>query len=185
MGTSGVGSASGSWLGLSGPTFRASHGASAMGWSLAVPGALFLWPITCTKMAFISKFMTFLAPCWAFSQWMRCTAFVACLAWATLGSVAIAFHKLECLDLIYGCCCCNSTIGFLLVEAFHCHLVLLGTICGLICDILSLLLQSDPLLTSKCFVTWKATLSYILFSQLQFGTGIFLPDLWYIDLTGQ
>ena len=38
MDTSGIGSASRSWLGLSGPTLRMPHGAPAMGWSLAVLG---------------------------------------------------------------------------------------------------------------------------------------------------
>ena len=185
MGTSGVGSASGSWLGLSGPTFRASHGASAMGWSLAVPGALFLWPITCTKMAFISKFMTFLAPCWAFSQWMRCTAFVACLAWATLGSVAIAFHKLECLDLIYGCCCCNSTIGFLWLKPFIVILCSLAQYVAWYVTSSLFFFNLTHFLTSKCFVTWKSNSVLHTFFSTSVGTGIFLPDLWYIDLTGQ
>ena len=40
--TSGVGSASRSGLGPSGPTLGASHGAPAMGWSLAVLWALLL-----------------------------------------------------------------------------------------------------------------------------------------------
>ena len=40
--TLGVGSASRSQIGPSGPTFGASHGAPAMGWSLAVPWALLL-----------------------------------------------------------------------------------------------------------------------------------------------
>ena len=159
MGTSGVGSASGSWLGPSGPTPRASCCAPAMRWSLAVLGALLLQPTTCTKMVFISTLMTLLAPCWAFSWWMRCAAFTACLTLSTLkiGSVAIAFPELEGLDLIYGCCCHNSTIGFVSVEVFHHHLMLLGMLEeGLIHYVLSFLFKSDPFLTSKCFIAWKS-----------------------------
>ena len=92
-------------------------------------------------MVFISTLVTFLAPCWAFSWWVRHVAFAACLTWATLGSVAIAFPELECLDFIYGCCCCNSTIGLVSVEVFYCHLMLLGMLeKGFVCDFLSFFL---------------------------------------------
>ena len=37
-----------------------------------------------------------------------------------------AFPELECLDFIYGYCCCNSHIGFVLVDVFYSHLVLFG-----------------------------------------------------------
>ena len=113
--------------------------------------------------------MTFLAPCWAFSQWMRQAAFAACLTWATLGSVAIAFPELECLDFIYGCCHCNSTIGFVLVEVFYCHLMLFGMLEeGLIYDVLSLLLQSDPLFDFKMFCCMKKQLC-TMYHFLSFG----------------
>ena len=154
----GVGSASRSQLGPSAYTLRASRGAPTMGWSIAVPGALMLQPTTCTKIVFISTLMAFLAPCWAFSWWVRHAAFTTCLTWATLDSVAIVFPELEWLDLIYVCCCCNSTIGFVSVEVFFCHPMLLGMLeKGLICDILSLL-WSDPLFDFKMFCCMKKQL---------------------------
>ena len=124
----------------------------SMGWSVlvsvlgtfSVPG-----PATCTKMIFVSTLVSYFAPCWAFSQWMRCAAYAACLTWATLGSVAITFFKLKHLDIINCCCCCNSSIGSVSVEVFYCHLVLLGMLQkGYVCDNLSLLLWSDPLFGS-------------------------------------
>ena len=186
MGTLSVGSASRSQLGLSAPTLRASHSATATGWSFGVLGALLLQPTTCTKIVFIYTFMTFLALCWAFSQWMRHAAFTTCLTWATLGSVVIAFPEIEWLDLIYGCCCCNSTIGFVLVE------VLLSSHAPW--HVGGGLDTWHPLSSSFIWPTFwlqnvllheKATLPYVPFSHLQFGTGIFLPDLWYVDLAGQ
>ena len=118
----------------------------------------------------------FFAPCWAFSWWVRHAPFTACLTWATLGSVAITFPELECLDLIYGCCCCNSTVGFVSVEVFYCHLMLLGMLeegLNMWCPLSS---SSDltHFLTSKCFVAWKS--NSVLHT-------IFSASVWYWHLS--
>ena len=181
MSTSSVGSASGSWLRLSGLTLRACHFAPAMRLSLTVPRVFLLWPTTSIKVVFISTLMTFFAPCWTFSQWVGCAAFTACLTLGTLkvGSLAIAFPLLESVGLIYSHWCGNSTIWFVLVEVFHHHFMLLSLLeKSLIHDILSPLLQSDlplgfkmfccmdkqlcPIYHSLCFCLVLASLDYIL-----------------------
>ena len=115
-----------------------------------------LGPTIHTEIIFISTPVTIFAPFWAFSWWVRLFTFATCLTWATLGFVAVTFLEVEVLDLINGCCCGNSATGLVLVEVFYCHLMLLGMLEeGLICNVLSLFLWSDPFLTSKCFVAWK------------------------------
>ena len=186
VGTSGVGSASRYQFWPSGPTLRASCGAPGMGWSLAVLWALLLQPTTCTKVVFISTLVTFLAPCWAFFWWVR---WAACLTWATLGSVAIAFPEPECLDFIYGCCCCDSTIGLVSVEvwSFYSHPMLLDMLGeGLICDILSLFLWSDPFFDFKMLCCMEKQLCFTYhFLTFSFVLASFYQIFWYIDLTGQ
>ena len=77
-------------------------------------------------MIFISTLVTFLAPCWAFSRQVRHTAFTTCLTLATLGPMALTFPVLEGSDLIYGGCCCNSSIGLVSVEVLNSCLMLFG-----------------------------------------------------------
>ena len=118
-----------------------------------------LGPATYTKMIFVFTLVTFFAPHWALSWWMRCAALAACLTWATLDSVAVTFFKLDYLDCIDHCCCCKSYVWFVLVEVFHHHLVPLGMWEeGLIHNILSPLLWSDPPFDFKMFCCMKKQL---------------------------
>ena len=140
-------------------------------------------------MIFVSTLVKIFASCLVFSWWMRCAAFATCLTWAMLeiGSVAIAFLVLEEIDFIYDCCCHNSTIRFVLVEVFYDYLVLLGMLeKGRVCNVLSPLLQSDPLLDFKMLHCMKKQLcSMYHFLSFQFGTGTILPDLLCVDLVDQ
>ena len=77
-------------------------------------------------MVFISTLVTFLAPCWAFSRWVRHTTFTTCLTLATLGPVALTFPVFAGSDLIYGGCHCNSSIGLVSVEVLNGCLMLFG-----------------------------------------------------------
>ena len=127
---------------------------------------------------FISTLVTIFAPCWAFSWQVQLSTSATCLIWATLGSVAVTLLEVEGLDLIDGCCCSNSSIGLVSVEVFYCHLMLLGMLEeGLICDVLSLLLWSDPFFDLKRFWCMKKQLcsmycflsfSFVLASFYQF-----------------
>ena len=114
-------------------------------------------PATCSKMT-VSALVTYFTPHWAFSWWVRLSTFATYFTWAALGLVAITFSVLE-MDFINACCYGNSPIGLVSVEVFHHYLMLLGMLEeGLICDILSPLLQSDPLLDFKMFHCMKKQL---------------------------
>ena len=156
----------------------------SMGWSVlvsvlgifSVPG-----PTTHTKMIFVSTLVTFVAPCWAFSQWVRCAAFAACLILGcTLGSVAITFFKFEHLDLINHCCCCNSSIGscvgWSLLLSSHAPWHVGEGLC-MWCPLSSFFDLTHLFYFKIVLLHEKATLSYVtIFSALSIGTGIFLPD---------
>ena len=170
MDTLGVESASGSWLGPSGPTLECLIVLLPQGVSCC-PGGPFCFDLQHVLKCFLFPLMTFLAPCWAFSRWMRHAAFTACLTWATLGSVAIAFPELEGLDLVYGWWFYNSTIGFVSVES------LTVILCSLACwrrawYVMSSLLffSLTHFLTSKCFVAWRS--NSVLHT-------IFSASVWY------
>ena len=77
-------------------------------------------------MVFIATLVTFLALGWAFSRQVRCSTLTAYLTLATLGPLALTFPVLEGLDLIYGGCHCNSSIGLVSVEVLNGCLVLFG-----------------------------------------------------------
>ena len=187
MGTLGVGSASGSQLGLSGPTLRASHGAPAMGWSLAVLGPF------CFDLQHVLKWFLF-PHLWHF--------------------LPHAGHSLSGWDMLHlphvlpGPPLALWPLPFLNLNVLISSMVVAIAIPPLdLCQLKSFTVIScapwhvggglDMLCPLSSFLIWptfwlqnvllheKATLSYIPFSQLQFGTGIFPPDLWYIDLTGQ
>ena len=91
-----------------------------------VPISWLFGPTTCTEMIFITTLVTFLAPCWAFSTWVRHATFTACLPKATLGSLAITFPEFEGSDLVYGGCHYKSSIGLVSVEVPDCCLMLFG-----------------------------------------------------------
>ena len=65
----------------------------AMGFS--VPSSWLLRPTLCTEIVFIATFVTFLAPHWAFSRWVRCSTLTAYPTLVTLGSLALTFPVLE------------------------------------------------------------------------------------------
>ena len=77
-------------------------------------------------MIFIATLVTFLAPCWAFSRWVRHSTLTTYLTLVTLGPLALTFPVLEGPNLIYGGCHCNSSVGLVLVEVLNGHLVLFG-----------------------------------------------------------
>ena len=52
------------------------------------PSSWLLRPTICTEVIFIATLVTFLAPHWAFSRWVRRSTFAACLTLATLGPLA-------------------------------------------------------------------------------------------------
>ena len=79
-------------------------------------------------MVFIATLVTFLAPCWAFSRWVRHSTLTAYLTLVTLGPLALTFPVLEGPYLIYGGCHCNSSIGLVLVEVFNSSLMLFGVL---------------------------------------------------------
>ena len=169
---------------------RESHCAPAMRWSLAVPRVFLLWPTTSTKVVFISTLKTFLAPCWAFSQWVRRAAFTACLTLGTLkvGSVAVAFPVFEGTFLIYSCCCHNSTIWFVsgwsLSPSFHCSLACWSRAWYVTSSLLFFDLTHFS--TSKCLGSMKKQLCPMYhFLCFEFGTGISRLCLWYLDHAGQ
>ena len=70
-------------------------------------------------MIFIATLVIFLAPCWAFSRQVRHSTFTTCLTLVTLGPLALTFPVLEGPDLIYGGCCCSSSIGLVSVEVLN------------------------------------------------------------------
>ena len=77
-------------------------------------------------MVFIATLVTFVAPHWAFSRQVRCSTLAAYLTLVTLGSLALTFPVLEGPDLIYGGCCCNSSVGLVSVEVLNGCLMLFG-----------------------------------------------------------
>ena len=81
----------------------------------------------------------------------------------------------------------TPAIGLVSVEVFHHHLMLLGMLEeGLICDILSPLLQSDPLLDFKMFHCMKKQLCPTYhFLSFTLVLAYILPNLLCVGLVGQ
>ena len=77
-------------------------------------------------MVFIAMFVTFLAPHWAFSRWVRHSTLTAYLTLVTLGPLALTFPVLEGPNLVYGGCHCNSSVGLVSVEVLNGCLMLFG-----------------------------------------------------------
>ena len=189
MGTLGVGSASGSQLGPSAPTFRASHCAPAARWFLTVLRAFLLWPTTSNKVVFISTLMVFLAPCWTFSRWVRCAAFSGCLTLGTLKSW-LCGHCLSCiwrnlfhlwlLLLQFHCLIC---VSLSLSPSFHAPWNAGGGL-DMWCPLSSLSIWPTSWLRNV-WLHEKATVSYIPFSLLRSGTGISRLCPWYVGQAGQ
>ena len=144
----------------------------------SVPG-----PIIHSKMIFISTLVTILAPHWAFSRWVWCTAFDTCLTQTTLGSMAVTFLELEGFDFIYVFCCVHlhhwTCVSWSLLPSSH-------TGEGLymwLPLIFSLTLPTS--LPQSILWHGKVVLSNILFSHSWCCTGISLWDPWCVPLAHQ
>ena len=66
---------------------------------LSVPGSWLFRPTTCTEMIFIATLVTFLAPCWAFSWWVRLLHLPHVLPWLPLALWPWPFLCLKVLIL--------------------------------------------------------------------------------------
>ena len=103
----------------------------------------------------------FFAPSWAFS-WVDEMCCICCLSY--LGNPWLCscylFYTWRILISSMSCCCHNSTIRFVSVEVFYC-IISCSLAClmkGCVCDVLSPLLQSDPLFDFKMFCCVKKKL---------------------------
>ena len=129
--------------------------APAAGAFLAISFALWLGSTTSTEMVIITKFMTFLVPCWVLTLQVGLGTIATCLTRATSTFLAVV-PGFEGLDLINGGCHCYSTTGLVLVEVFHSAFMLLGMFKELLIGhIFAILLLPYPFLDIKVFGCMK------------------------------